>query len=286
MDENHQWLFAVNAGDNSISAFQINGDGSLMLINTISSGGEMPVSIDVWGNYLYVVNFLSSNINGYMIGSDGMLTEIAGTNHSLSTANAQPAQIMFHPSGNVLYVTEKHTNRITDFLIDDMGVASAMDWRHANALTPFGFEFARERFMIVSNAEKGLPNQSSVSSYRTTETGKVNDNDNDAVGTEQTAACWVAVTERGRYAYVTNTGSNSISSYYIDINGKLHLIESIAATTGLAPLDITLLGNYYVYNINSEAHTIGGYNRESGGALSFIADVIDVPAYAAGLIGF
>lgn len=112
-DENNEWLFAVNAGGNSISSFQVNTDGSLILAATVSSGGEMPVSVTCWGNYLYVVNFLSSNINGYMIGAGGSLTAIPGSNLSLSTDSAEPGQIKFNHNGSVLYVTEKHTNTIT-----------------------------------------------------------------------------------------------------------------------------------------------------------------------------
>ena len=285
LDDANEWLFAVNAGGNSISSFMINADGNLTLASTISSGGEMPVSIDVWGNYLYVTNFLSSNINGYMIGADGSLTAIAGSNLTLSTDNAQPAQIKFNPSGNVIYVTEKHTNRITEYLINNAGMAHSKDWRHSSGVEPFGFDFARDIYMVVSNAEAGVPNATSVTSYMTSETGLVNDV-NGAIPSDQTAACWVAVTYHGRYALVTNTGSNTISSYYINGLGQLTLVQATAATTDAGPLDITMLGNYYVYTLNGEGQTIGEYVRESAGGLTNTGSETDVPAFAAGLVGF
>ncbi len=285
LDEAHEWLFAVNAGSNSISSFNVDEEGDLTLVSTISSGGEMPVSIDIYDEYLYVTNFLSSNINGYMIGADGSLTAIAGSNLALSTANAQPAQIKFNPSGKVLYVTEKHTNRITEYLIDANGMANSMDWNHSNGVTPFGFDFARDIYMIVSNAAAGVENASSVTSYMTSETGLVFDV-NGAIPSEQTAACWLAVTAYGRYAFVTNTESNTISSYYINAIGQLMLVQATAAITGSGPKDIAMLGNYYVYNLNGEGQTIGQYIRESAGGLTYMGIETDVPAFAAGLVGF
>ncbi len=285
LDANNEFLFAVNAGSNSISSFNVGADGSLMLVSTVSSGGEMPVSLTCWGDYLYVVNFGSSNINGYMIGADGSLSVIPGTNKPLSAENAEPAQIKFNPNGEVLYITEKRTNRITEYLVNDMGVANTMDWRHSKGVTPFGFDFARDLYMVVSNAEGGLPDASTVVSYLTNETGLVNDI-NGAIPNFQAAACWVSVTARGRYAYVTNTGSNTISSYYVNQMGELTLSQEIAANTELAPIDIAILGNFYVYTINSGSHTIGEYTRLSEGGLTFTGTESEVPTFATGLVGF
>jgi 6-phosphogluconolactonase len=39
------WLFAVNAGSNSISSFSVDDNGGLTLADTVSSNGILPVSL-------------------------------------------------------------------------------------------------------------------------------------------------------------------------------------------------------------------------------------------------
>src|SRR5438309_4475710 len=39
LDKQHQWLYAVNAGCNTISSFCVHSDGSLKLTYTVNSGG-------------------------------------------------------------------------------------------------------------------------------------------------------------------------------------------------------------------------------------------------------
>src|SRR2546423_5502818 len=71
LDELHIWLYAVNAGDNSISAFRVVRDGNLSLAGRVSSYGVTPVSLTAYRNLLYVVNAGSDNIQGYYTGADG-----------------------------------------------------------------------------------------------------------------------------------------------------------------------------------------------------------------------
>ncbi|HUM46878.1 MAG TPA: beta-propeller fold lactonase family protein, partial [Chitinophagales bacterium] len=149
LDKSHNWLFAVNAGSNSISSFKVESDGSLMLAHTAGSEGELPISVSVYENVLYVVNASSDNIAGFSIDGDGMLTYLDGSNQSLSTSGAGAAQISFSPNGSYLYVTEKATNMITTFAVDVNGVASPGSSMPSVGATPFGFEFARDKVMIV-----------------------------------------------------------------------------------------------------------------------------------------
>ena len=64
--------------------------------------------------------------------------------------------------------------------------------------------------MFVSEAFGGAPNLSATSSYKLDSDGQLT-TISASVGTNQTANCWVVVTPNGQFAYVTNTGSGSIS---------------------------------------------------------------------------
>ena len=50
LDDAHNLLFAVNAGSNSVSSFKVSEDGSLTLVHTESSGGNIPNSVTVSGD--------------------------------------------------------------------------------------------------------------------------------------------------------------------------------------------------------------------------------------------
>jgi len=90
-----------------------------------------------------------------------------------------------------------------------------------------------------------------------------------SVHDKQTAACWIVISQHGRYAYTTNTGSGVISSYRIECDGSLTLLESVAADTGTgsSPIDMALRGRY-LYVIASGAHAIKVFRVGDDGGLS------------------
>ncbi len=284
LDDNHTWLYAVNAGSNSVSSFKVGDGGGLTLAHTVASGGTLPVSVTVDKNYLYVVNQASANINGYTIGSGGSLTVIPSTNLALSAPTADPGQISFHPNGSQLYITERGTDKITSFRVNDQGVAHGRRVNASAGVTPFGFDFART-YMVVAHAHMDLPNLGGAGSYALSNSGKVTAV-NGNVPNNQTAACWTATTRYGRFAFIANSFSDNISSYYINANGVAYLINESAAPTDARPRDIAIIRNYNLYVLNITDHTISEYYRGPAGTLHTIGHVTNVPVWAAGLAAY
>ena len=282
LDENHKWLYAVNAGSNSISSFKVNNDGSLTLKNTVSSFGIKPVSLCVKKSLLYVVNSGTSNIHGYTVSGNGNMNSITGSDKLLSTSGAGPAQISFGPNGNWLVVTEKATNKITRFNLNGAGAAGPAIVSTSNGPTPFGFSFAQDKYMVVSNAAGGAAHAGSCTSYSTT--GGTFNSLNGIVNNNQSAPCWVAITNYGRFAFVTNTASNNISSYYINGDGALYLVNGAAATSGAGPIDLVVSSdNKCVYALCGADRTIYQYRRTFLGGISSNGFIGGLPANAAGL---
>jgi 6-phosphogluconolactonase len=56
-----EFLYAVNAGSNDLSVLRVDADG-LVLIDTIASGGIMPVSVTAHRGLVYVLNAGSDNL--------------------------------------------------------------------------------------------------------------------------------------------------------------------------------------------------------------------------------
>jgi 6-phosphogluconolactonase (cycloisomerase 2 family) len=293
LSENHEWLFAVNAGSNSISVFRVNQDGSLLLSDTKASGGTIPVSICNHHQYVYVVNAGTGTINGYTLGLGGTFEAIVGSNLPLSAAMADPAQIAFSPNGEYLYVTEKRTSKISSYEVDANGLATADIVYSSTGVTPFGFCHARDNYMVVSNANLiapgvPVPGGASCTSYSGSNPGDLSPQ-NGAVPNNQSASCWVATTKYGRFAFISNTGSNDISSYYVSPWGSIYLVHGSAVSTGAgsAPKDLCVAANnFYVYNLNTMTHTIGGYHRAILGDLVSIGTTPGLPDYATGLVAW
>ena len=109
----HDLLFAVNAGSNTVSVFGVRGD-HLALKEILPSGGTFPVSVAVHGDLVYVLNAENGgSLQGYRI-QFGYVLPTFGSNRALGldpTETPQfthtPGQVAFSPDGSQLIVTTK-----------------------------------------------------------------------------------------------------------------------------------------------------------------------------------
>ena len=275
VDDDH--LLAVNAGSNQVSLFSIDRDGSLALDDIESSAGTRPVSVTVRGKVAYVVNVTSRTVSGFRIDGD-RLTPIAGSTTALPGDGA--AQVSLDAKGTRLVVTEKATNTIDVLPIGKGGAAGPAVSHVSTGATPFGFAIDRHDNVIVSNANGGAPGASSLSSYQLTgSTGLASVSP--AVGTTQTAACWVALSENERFAYTANAGSGTISSYTVARNGALTLLAPVAATPGTGAVDMAVVDGT-LFALANGPHSVSAYDIGGDGSLT-AAGSVAIPAGVAGL---
>src|SRR2546425_1654639 len=123
LSDDGRWLFAVNAGSNDVSAFEVTGSG-LSLTSRVGSGGQRPISLTVHGGVLYVLNAGGDgNISGFNIGSAGELAAIPGSTRAVSGASVGPAQGAFSPSGAWLVVAEETANPPEVYTVGGAGIA-------------------------------------------------------------------------------------------------------------------------------------------------------------------
>lgn len=212
---------------------------------------------------------------------------IADSIRPLSSSMANPAQISFDPAGNVLVVTEKTTNMITTFKVNGDGEPRGPMAQPSAGQTPFGFAFRHDGTLLVSEAFGGAPDQSATSSYSLDRNGQLS-MISASVPTTETAACWLVITNDGRYAYTTNTGSSSVSGYKVGADGSLMLLDTsgVTASTGMgsAPIDAALSKNSrFLYVLSHGTNTISGFAVADNGSLMPIGTVSGLPASAVGL---
>ena len=278
-------VLAINAGSNSVSSLKVTGNG-LNLKSTVNSGGERPVSIAVHNDLVYVLNAGGNgNISGFRLLNNGKLYPIHNSTRPLSVAaTTGPAQISFVLGGKVLVITEKATNTITTYKVNEWGIPGAMHTRTSSSPTPFGFANGRLGIIFVSEAVGGAPGASVLSSYRIRLNGEISLVDG-SVGAGQSAACWVVLTKNGKYAYATNTASNNLSTFDINsFSGDIDVREAISATTPAGPIDAALTNNSkFLYVLNSGGNSISAFGVEGNGSLNSVQLVGGLPQGATGL---
>ena len=282
-----RFVFVVNAGDNTVSTFALHG-GALVLKSTVDAGGLHPISVTEHDGLVYVLNAGGDgNVAGFR-NRHGMLEPVAGSVRGLSVAGgAGPAQVGFSDDGDAIVVTEKATNKLTSYQVEDDGSIRPPIVTPSPGMTPFGFAFNRRNRLIVSEAFGGAPGASTVSSYRFDNTAPALPVlVSAAVPDTQTAACWVAITPNGRYAYVTNTGSSNVSSYRVAPDGQTTLLQAVAGETGAgsAPLDAAASPDGgHLYVLNGKTFTLSSFKVKDDGSLVARPETGGLPATAVGL---
>jgi 6-phosphogluconolactonase (cycloisomerase 2 family) len=283
VSEDQRFLFVVNAGSHSVSSFRIVPDG-LVLVDTVSSGGQMPTSLAFHYGILYVLNAgVPNNISGFTVDRSGRITPLPGSIRPLSAASTNPAQVGFSDDGAFLIVSERATNRLDVYPIDRDGLATVPFVQASSGPTPFGFAVDKRNTLFVSEAGAG----GGASSYRITPSGLRPISS--MVMTGQRAACWAVVTKNGRYGYVINAGTGNISGFSIGRDGTAGLLDADGATaeTGGNPTDAVLShDSQYLYVRVAALNQIALFRVSSDGSLAALPPLTGTPAGLAGLAGF
>jgi 6-phosphogluconolactonase len=279
-DERH--LIAVNAGSDELSVFRVMED-DIVLSSISSAFGDKPVSVTQHDDLIYVVNGGSDTIAGFRMQAEDTLAPIIGSVQPLSGARVDPAQIGFSPDGRFLYVTEKATNLISVFELDDMGMPKDYATQDSLGMTPFGFAFGKRDQLLVSEAQAEGEEAGTVSTYLAGPRGALRPI-SPSVPVQGTATCWLAVTADGRRAFVSNTGSNTISSLAVEFEGALDVHDPVAADTDAEPHDLVLTNDgRFLYVLNGGG-SIGDYSIEADSSLTPLpGSTGGLPSFASGL---
>ncbi|HEX2571836.1 MAG TPA: beta-propeller fold lactonase family protein [Polyangia bacterium] len=290
LSHDQRWLFAVNAGSNEISVFAVQ-PGGLRLVDKVASGGDVPISLTACRHLLYVLNAGGGgNITGFYLTPSGRLYRIPGSTRPLSNRGVghapTPAEISFSPDGRQLVVTERTSNLILTYAVGAFGLPSAPVAHRSSGEMPFGFEFTPGGALVVSESFGGAPGAGAVSSYALGRGGL--QVISPSVPSHQSDTCWVAITGDGRYAYVTNTLSGSVTGYQVGRDGSLTLLSADGRTgdTGgkdSLPIDAAFSGgSRYLYVLNFGTHNVIAYEVGEDGSLLPV-DEASVPANSVGI---
>ena len=280
-----RYLFVVNAGSNSVSTFRLRHDG-LELTSTVASGGTMPISVAERDGAVYVLNAppagTGNNVAGFR-NRRGVLEPLADGVRALADASG-PAQVGFDAEGDTLVVAEKSATQLVSFRVARDGTLGAPAVTPSPGAVPFGFGITGNNVLVVSEA-----GTSSASSYRVGHGRQAGQLQlvSPAVANGQGAACWIAVTPNGRFAYSANAATSNISLYGIDGRGTLTLLQAQAGLTsnnGALDLAVTPDGRQLHAFASRSPQQIVSFTIGADGSLSKIGSAGGVVPNSAGLV--
>ncbi|HXO33995.1 MAG TPA: beta-propeller fold lactonase family protein [Candidatus Acidoferrales bacterium] len=219
-----KFLYVANSGqgENDVSLFDINGDGTVSEVTPRTSVGTLPflLALDSAGSYLYVANALSNNISVFSIdATNGTLTPVVGSPFSI---NLSPKNMQLAPSGKFLYVSapSQPTGVVAVFSVN-AGALSLVAFTLTADNNPAGLAIDPSgSFLYTANATA-----SSISIYCIVPAPCTRQPAGPS-GTLQSVAqspladtfqhpVALIVDPTGKFLYVANQGSNNISTYSI-----------------------------------------------------------------------
>lgn len=215
-----------------------------------------------------------------------------------------PAQIGFTPDGSALVVTVKGTNAIYVFPFDHKddfeeqeneghgndGPGTPAIWKAPGPTQPtyFGFSFDSAGHLLVTEpfgttTKIPFAPAGAVSSFAIGRRGTLQPISID-VADAQGLACWIALDPiTNRYAYISNNGSGTISSYSIGMSGGLKLVNASAGTGASRPNDMAVAqdhGKSFLYALDAGSGLVGMFQINSDGSMTSLGSVSGMPAVA------
>ena len=284
-----RFLIAADAGSNQISVLRIYG-GSLHAVpnGVVSSGGDLPVSIAIHGNLVYVANAgtTGSNYTGFRLRQAGRLVPVPGSAVALP-AGSQPGDVLFNGTGSKLAGTRVASSEIDSFTVGHDGRLTAAPGSPfpAQGLGPFGSEFrpTNPGQLFVSNAHNTAVDSGTVSAFRDSGNGVLSSIGSSPFADQQMAPCWVEITHDGQFLFTVNTASGTISRYSITPGGTLTLLGStpVRASGGVGAVDARLSpGGHYLYVDESKIGAVGAFAVNGGHLTELAGSPTSLPAGA------
>jgi 6-phosphogluconolactonase len=266
----------------SVTVFAINATTGALTQRAAVPIGARPESLafDPTGRFVYVAGFSGDGITAISVNAAGLPSSFIGT----IAAGTNPTSIKLDPTGKFLYVTNATDDTVSRFTVSSTtgsltfvsSAAATGDQPSAFAVDPLA------RFAYVTN---GAGNDASAYAVDST-TGALTEIDQNggAAGTRiptQSGPSDIAIDPLGRFAFVTNDGSNSVSYFMIDQTTGALGTGSFVLTGGQVPTDLTVdpSGKFlYVNNAGPGPGVAGSISvfsiNQSTGALSAVGGTL------------
>lgn len=282
LNSDHQLLFAVNAGSGTLSTFVVGQQGRLLLADTVATGGSEPLAVASFQNRVYVLDGAGAGtVVGFRANEAGQLSRIPNASAFLTATSAGGSSISITPDGRFVVVTERLTNKLDVFPIQQDGTFGAVQAIDSPVPGVFSGRFdPAGQYILSATGPAGVTGGSTISSFLVTNSGTLAPI-TESLPTFGNANCWNAVTPNGKFSFVSNAGSSTISAFSIGAAGQLTPVASTIVATqpgGSTNLDITVSADgSYLYTLNSMVGTVGVFKINNDGTLNPEGEISGLP---------
>jgi 6-phosphogluconolactonase (cycloisomerase 2 family) len=295
LSPNHRFLFAVNQGSDTIAVFRVNAStGNLTAVpgSPFPSGGHAPISVGFNGRFLVVANHgdrpgerppgipARTSYVSFSVSPSGALHQIS----AVADPAAGPIETALSPSRNIVFSSGFFSFKIHVLRLAANGQltsAPGSPAKLAQSVTagrraPPGLppQAVGLPFGVAVNPVKpfvyyAAPVVGRVAVYRYNQSGRlafVSQVDNKG----GLAGCWMAITQNGRFLYVADSASRSISAFAVSTSGsQLTQIQNIHTPSDGTVLNLALdPTNRYLYA--SADHQDADFPRPSSADGNFV----------------
>jgi 6-phosphogluconolactonase (cycloisomerase 2 family) len=230
---NGRYVYVSNPGqgEDDISLFNINGNGSLTEVTRTSVlPNTLPefLAIDPGGSYLYVANVGSNNISVFSIdSSNGSLTQVTGSPFNTGLA---PLDMTLSPTGNFLYIgaSGQQFGFIEGFSVAS-GVLTGIGVTNSDGPNPDALAIDPSgTHLYVANSSSA----SSLSVYNIGSSGALTEVQGSPISDTYSDPLALVLDPAGMFLYAANEGSSNVASYTISSSTGLPAILTNSTTTG------------------------------------------------------
>jgi len=295
-------LFIANSGDNTISAYSVNSDGTLKAQGSTPTAGQFPIAlaIDPSGKFLFAADQQSGDVSAYTISSASLTSVGATPTQTQGSPSSNPSALAVSPSGSFLYVANSATNAVLGFSYDSNGALSPLPAPNPNpcatapgyciavGANPAGLAFSRcagissasatcptadDNNLFVANS--GSNNISIFSACIQTSAACAAANGTLTAipsGATVAACCGPAnfmIDPAGNFVYVLDRGSAEVGQYtYSPVTGILTALSTTVPSTGVSPFSSGITANTsntnWIYVTNAGASSISAFSISAG----------------------
>jgi len=220
-------LYLATQGDSGIQAYTATlSTGSLNPLGNEIRTGTMPFAIAITPSVdtLFVDNNGSNDIYSYTINSDGSLTAGSKTSEKTGNLSASPMGMAIDSAGKFLFVANQGSNSISVYSISG-----------ANLTAVSGSPFCATLDSVSPDCKPVGPD----------------------VATLPTA---VAVSASGKFLYVANNFTSTVSAFSIASSGALTMLGASPYPVGLAPSGLGITpGGAFLYVTNTGSNSVSAF---------------------------
>jgi 6-phosphogluconolactonase (cycloisomerase 2 family) len=288
VDSTGKFAYVANTGcpsafDGNVSMYTIDATTGVLAsigppVDSNDEGGRA-VTVDPSGKFAYVANWgegdTAGSVSMYTINATtGALTS-TGMINGMCPGLCAPWSVAVDPSGKFVYVANEggfaptsismFTINTTTGALTSIGTIAAGGRAISVTVDPTG------KFAYVVDVSHGFPGENdNVAMYNiNATTGALMFMGTIAAGLSPSA---IAIDQSGKFAYVTNSGSNDVSMYTINTNtGALTFMGTTAA--GSSPTSIAIASDKFAYVTSSGSNDVSMYSLNAAGGLTFMGTI-------------